>query len=296
MIDELKKVLQADEVELFRWMDTDNCVTDLENYAYWEGTGNIMLQAHVDTVHKGFAQNIVVKNGVVYGKDLGADDRAGVYVCFELRKRFPNTPILLTSGEEIGGIGMDIFCEDATDDMFSNINLAVAIDRQGIGDYVTYNALPKPVGKYANRHGWHEAIGSFSDIEIFTDTFKIPSINVSCGYYNQHTKHEILLLDGLTLCIQRIARMLENPIHKRYVSDSWGIKPYGKYQVYDNKYYSNPYSNYQTSKYQGNYARLYNKVETCPYCKSNNVQDYKDFYYCNECGEIIETYQSAYNK
>lgn len=283
MVNELKYIFEANEIDLFSWIEPDKCLTDGTNYAYWEGTGSILLQAHVDTVHKGFATNITFKNGVMSGKNLGADDRAGVYACFQLRKMFPNTPILLTSGEEIGGIGMDICCGELEKEVFEKVNMAIAIDRQGIGDYVIYNALPKQVAKYVERHGWHEAIGSFSDIEIFTDSYLIPSINVSCGYYHQHTKNEILLLDGLRLCINRIARMLDNPISNRYVSDKWGIKTYKTYDALYDKYYQ-----------QYERRNCYSLVTECPYCKSNNVQDYKEFYYCNECGEVIETYKISY--
>jgi hypothetical protein len=99
---------------------------------------------------------------------------------------------------------------------FPGINLAIALDRQGVGEYVVYNDIPHEVHEYIQRFGFHEHDGSFSDIMLFTEETGIPSVNLSVGYYNQHTAGEFLCIDELRLTIDRLKKMLRQPIEGLY--------------------------------------------------------------------------------
>lgn len=260
--------IEASPLELFSGCD----ITDGKNYAYWHGEGTMLLQAHVDVIHP--AKNIKVTNNIISGDGLGADDRAGVFACLYLRNKFPNVPVLFTNFEESGGKGMEAFVTYHID-LVGNVNMAIAIDRKGAGHYVTYNDLPKKCRRYVQSFGWHEETGSFSDIEIFTDKFEIPSINVSCGYYNQHTKSELLVIDELYLTISRLERMIKNPIAKLHrvkkkVYKSWWGSKEDSYGYADNVRYV-----------------------VCPYCRSFHIQEYTNMYYCNDCGEAWESNYDA---
>jgi hypothetical protein len=255
--------IKANPLDLFEGAD----LSDGKNYAYFAGKGEILLQAHVDTIFP--AKKLKEFKNFITGKGLGADDRAGVFACLELKQRFPNMPILLTNFEESGGKGMETMVLSLSDEVFKNVNLAIAIDRMGVGNYVTYNDLPKKCKNYVESFGWHEEIGSFSDIQIFTGFYEIPSVNIACGYYNQHTKKEFLVLDELQFTIDRLSEMLEEPINKRYKPKKTVRNNYWDYRYWRDDFSSENY---------------FGKGQ-CPFCSSLDIQDYADFVYCNQCGE-----------
>jgi putative aminopeptidase FrvX len=72
------------------------------------------VAAHIDTVHPLRAVEIVQQDGILFGLDengqrigIGADDKAGVYICLELLERFDNIAVALFAAEEIGCVGAD---------------------------------------------------------------------------------------------------------------------------------------------------------------------------------------------
>jgi hypothetical protein len=185
----------------------------------------LLFQAHVDTLRK--VDNITIsRNGnIIRAKNsiLGADDRAGVFALVKLQewcalKAIEQPNLLFTDGEESGGWGMLDFLETKESVDFKHIRLAVAFDRQGANEYVTYNALHDKVRKYIESFGFVPAHGTFSDITLFTDDTEIPSVNLSVGYYNQHSKSEELHFDELCLTIERAKLMIKQPIGKFYRS------------------------------------------------------------------------------
>ena len=99
---------------------------------------------------------------------------------------------------------------------FGDLRLAVALDRRGASEYVTYNDIPDQVHGYISEFGFVEEWGTFSDIELFTDHTHIPSVNVSVGYYHQHTTAEQLNPAEMTLTISRCLYIAANPISKLY--------------------------------------------------------------------------------
>lgn len=198
-------------------------------YLYIENKESpIMIQAHVDTV-RSVIPIIQNKNGVIKANDciLGADDRAGIFAIMKIHEHFskkgvmPN--ILFTDGEEIMGTGMSAFVLDEYD--FDHINLVLSLDRQGCGEYVTYNYLDRKVEEFVESFGFFQREGTFSDIEIFTDATLIPSVNLSIGYHYQHTKKEELHIDEMYLTINRVINMVNNPLETLYKSkaSSWAL-------------------------------------------------------------------------
>jgi hypothetical protein len=156
---------------------------------------------------------IYSRNNIIYGNDvLGADDRAGVYCASKCIR--PEVSVLFTSGEEIGGFGMDQFLQSFK--KFPNIKLAIALDRRGVAEYVTYNRINDKVREYVRGFGYQEAAGSFSDIRIFTDGTRIPSVNLSVGFHNEHSKKEFLCIDEMFLTLARVKTMIANPIQSLY--------------------------------------------------------------------------------
>jgi hypothetical protein len=201
-----------------------------DNYVYVDRGAPITLVAHVDTLprKKGFALDTSHKNVITTkgGGILGADDRAGCFALFALADCYCN--LLFTNYEEIGGIGAQAAAEDLEQHMLDNgVRLMVELDRKGCNEYVTYSYnTPPEIHAYAQSYGYVESQGSYSDIAEF---YSIPAINVSCGYYHQHTDHERLHVDELYLSIDRVKRMLINPPGKLYSMDYDGLEDWDDY-------------------------------------------------------------------
>jgi hypothetical protein len=188
-----------------------------DNYVYVDRGAPITLVAHVDTLprKKDFEldtthHNIITAKG---GGILGADDRAGCFALFTLANNHCN--LLFTNYEETGGIGAQAAAEDLEQHMLDNgVRLLVEFDRKGCNEYVTYSYnLPHEIASYVESFGYIEQTGSYSDVAEF---YSIPAVNVSCGYYHQHTDKEKLHIDELWLNIDRVKRMLVNPPDKLY--------------------------------------------------------------------------------
>lgn len=261
----------------------------------------ILLQAHVDTVRSKkeppltvFGDRFLTGNGV-----LGADDRAGIYAILKIAEKFLNTKrlpnILITDDEEIGGLGMKIFCKNTDYKEVEHIKLCLALDRQGCGEYVYYNNISDEVKEYVESFGFHEDYGTFSDCEIFTDASHIPSVNLSVGYHHQHTKNERLHMDELELTINRVVSMIKDPIKELYpaighvTGKYWGGH-YGGYRDYGGDYYYNPAS--KQSYYSGKKEEVV-KAEECELCGnfaplSRGNVDGIMYNICMECWDYLQ--------
>lgn len=183
----------------------------------------ILLVAHVDTVRRNplKKKELCYTRGVYRTKNktvLGADDRAGVYAVFEILRRcdelgLPHPHVLLTDGEERGGTGVGAFIKlGFFSEVEPEVRLMIELDRAGADEAVTYcGELPASVETYIESWGWSTGIGSFTDIARLITAYSVPGVNLSVGYYNQHTGDEYLVEAHLNNTIGRVMEMLEDP-------------------------------------------------------------------------------------
>ena len=199
--------------------------TDKDNYWYLQGNIPLCLVAHIDTVSPiktkvgrvfDFYNGIIrayheTSTGTVRAAVLGADDRAGCYGLYRLMRANPvNRPhILLLNYEEVGGIGVRDFVKKV-DASKLGVNLFIELDRQGCNHYVQYNDNPDCVHDYIQSFGFDsQGRGSFSDISVISATTKIPSVNLSIGYYRQHTTSEMLDTAVMNMTIAKVQMMID---------------------------------------------------------------------------------------
>lgn len=202
--------------------------SEVEN-AYMDGVGDscfiyipgtrpdkVLLAAHADTVfgewHK---PKIGLENGVLFslsnkdtgiirsrnsangrtasGTGIGADDRAGCAIVWKLINS--GHSILITSGEEIGQIAANKIMEnDWWKKEIKSHQFAVQFDRRGYNDIVFYNCGTDEFENYVQKEtGYKVRPGSRTDICVLCKD--ICGVNISVGYYNEHTSDEILILN-----------------------------------------------------------------------------------------------------
>lgn len=219
-----------------------------DGFVYAEGTFPVLLVAHLDTVHKELPKNFkfTEPDTLSSAQGIGGDDRCGIYMVFEVIKRF-NCSVLFCEDEEVGGIGAEKFIEsDYSKSIYPNY--IIEFDRRGENDAVFYNCDNQKFTDFITKEFYKEAYGTFSDISIIAPYVGRAAVNLSCGYYKAHTTDEYVVLSEMEASINAacdiLARTTDNDKFE-YIrskdnfgsgwSDAYGWGDYN--DPYDERYY-----------------------------------------------------------
>ena len=216
----ITRVLEMNDLELLTfirgWFRDEEVITDDINYVYVKNESPLMLVAHIDTVRHGTKVDIKINDNMISNSRgiLGADDRAGVYMLLNVYSYVKEVggivpQFLFTNFEESFGVGVSQFIKHGHLNK-ENVKFFIEADRLGRDQYVNYHYLPDPLAKFIESFGYRHAHGSYSDIHNLTATYKIPSVNISVGYYFQHTPSEILNWSYLNESLDKLIRIVEN--------------------------------------------------------------------------------------
>lgn len=184
-----------------------------DGYIYAEGTTPIGLVAHLDTVFN--QPNYIFENdGVLTAKDgLGADDRAGVYSILHLINNGYRPTVIMLEDEEVGGVGAKKFVRDYKE---IPVNFLLELDRQDVDDAVFYDCGNIEFQSYICEFGFTLNYGSFSDISILAPHFDLGAVNLSIGYFGQHTKKEMLVVGAMLKTIKKVESILLDDCDERF--------------------------------------------------------------------------------
>ena len=207
--DELKKMLPNKLVEAGY---TDVFVGD--GYIYAKGEMPILLTAHMDTVHKSlikdFYENIDEKGNHVIAspQGIGGDDRCGIYMILEVIKNF-KPYVLFCEDEEIGCVGSRKFCNTNHIFELAELHYLIGLDRAGNKDAVFYDCANDDFTDFITEvTGYHEEMGSYSDISQLAPACGVAAVNLSCGYYNAHTTREEVVMEEMLHTIEVVQTLL----------------------------------------------------------------------------------------
>ena len=209
-----------------------------KRFVYIKGTrpDAVLLVAHVDTVWHNIGiktkldgqngQNIIsdqkdidwsinYKNGSkVKRKGIGiqADDRAGCAILDRLKDL--GHSLLLVNGEEIGCVGSKWLME--TDFWKKEVNshsFVIEFDRRDSNDIVFYDVGTNEFVNYVKEEtGYTPESGTFTDIRVLCED--ICGVNISVGYYNEHTQDERLNIPEWINTLNVTRKMLSKPLKK----------------------------------------------------------------------------------
>lgn len=196
-----------------------NQITDNKNYLMAEGDIPIALVAHLDTVHvmEPFQFFYDEQEMVMWSpQGLGADDRAGVILILSILSEGYRPHLIFTIGEERGGIGANQLVEDYKEAPF-NIDFMIELDRCGSEDAVFYNCMNHSFIDYICSFGFIFEEGSFTDICILGRNWNIAAVNLSVGYYNEHTKAEYWDLFEAEETENRVINILRSKNNNSYI-------------------------------------------------------------------------------
>ncbi len=250
----------------------------MNGFLYAEGDIPVALVAHMDTV-KAPPKHVRHEFGVMTADTgLGADDRAGVYGILHLVNRGFRPTIILLEDEEIGCIGAGKFAKSGLD---LDVNFFIELDRRGADDAVFYDCDNPEFTKFITSFGFEEQFGSFSDISEICPVYKTAGVNLSVGYYGEHTVKEILVVNELLQTLRKVENILNNVPNTSFEYIESVHTRFSFSKSFDAYYGYGSYSSY------GNYT--YDRT-----CNSTEIE-YETFKILEDCviihnqtGEIIE--------
>jgi hypothetical protein len=257
-----------------------------QGFIYAKGSVPVLLVAHLDTVHREAPELICYsadKQTVMSPQGIGGDDRCGVYMVLQIIKKH-KCHVLFCEDEEIGGIGAGLFVKS---NIKPDVNYIVELDRRGDNDAVFYDCDNPEFAEFVTSFGFREAMGSFSDISIIAPELKIAAVNISSGYYNEHSKHEYVDLSVVAKNIERIEQMVSAKSKKfEYIETDyllhgrWGRSYYEDIIDFDSYYAGN-------SKPR---IALLMPLPESAYIKLPSGEFIENFgdYFIDDCGKVYE--------
>lgn len=182
-----------------------NDIEHISDNLFAHGEIPILLVAHCDIVTSNNeypTEFIYEKNDSIIranNRTLGADDRGGVYIILEALKKLSKRPYLLfTHSEERGCIGASEFVTKMPYNEYE-IKFMIELDRRGSNDLVYYDCdgYDEFMKFCEDMTGYKHAYGSYSDICELMNEWKICGVNMSVGYYSEHTSKEYVIIDEM---------------------------------------------------------------------------------------------------
>ena len=171
-----------------------------------------MLCVHLDTINThskccdkipevyivNFGEGFMLKPITEYSC-LGADDRAGVYMVLEhYEELLDKYHIGVFCDEEIGGYGSYELTE------LTDVSCFIGLDREGSMEVATYGYNNRELIDLFVSRGFKEVRGSFTDASVLARLHNKPCVNLSVGYYNQHSDNEYVLFEDMEKTINHI--------------------------------------------------------------------------------------------
>ena len=209
------------------------------SWMYAKGKSPFMMVAHTDvvasiTVPKAIYKTVKAwpepgRQFVLTGDNgLGADDRAGIVAILLVLTFTDYRPdLFFPSGEEVGCVGTKAFVDAMKDklDDFKHLNFILQFDRKNANDIVQYTDSNTTLVDVFEKTGFFKlAKGSFSDVGTLMPFFNISGLNISTGYFNEHTKHEYLDVDAFVESVYQTINILQTM--DMGVKHKYYLKPY----------------------------------------------------------------------
>jgi hypothetical protein len=193
------------------------------NFVYIPGTraDRVILVAHADTVWDSeygsdgdIVQKLKFEKGIYSGTNtcygIGADDRAGCAMLWLLKDS--GHSLLVTDGEERGQFAAN-YIRSTIPELFEEINnhcYAIQFDRRGRNDYKTYNLpISQEFIDFIKGKTKYIDAGRNARTDIVALCDKICGVNLSIGYYNEHSASEILVFKEWLHTLNMVSELLK---------------------------------------------------------------------------------------
>lgn len=219
-----------------------------DGFLFAKGDVDILLVAHMDTVHDNLPSIIMTHKGIVSSpQGIGGDDRCGIYMITEIIKE-TKCSVLFCEDEEIGCVGAGKFVKSQYLDDIKGMRYMIELDRRGSNDLVFYSCDNPDFEDYLldNMEKYSTKWGSMSDISTLMTHSGVAGVNISSGYHDEHTLHETINLEEM----ENTLRVVKELVKK----DSASFEYIPEYDIYDTDYYGYGNTSYYSDSYWKNYV------------------------------------------
>ena len=191
-----------------------------------KGTGENYpcLVSHIDQVahcHHSKDFKAIETKDIIFGyspgkrrfENPGADDKNGIFICLECLKKYDTIKIAFFKEEETGCAGSS----NAYMPFFNDVRFVIQPDRKGNSDLITsigfselcsdeFIKAVKP-----EEWGYKENNGLLTDVMVLKGNgMGVSCVNLSCGYYNAHSDHEITVKKDLMKGLLFVEHIIED--------------------------------------------------------------------------------------
>ena len=211
----LEDFLRPTQKQLFKRLVKkfkDKTLISKGNFILVHRQASVMLVAHMDTVLDKPVRDICLsadRNILMSPQGIGGDDRCGVFALVKIYQLSKIKPwLLFCCDEEVGGLVAKNFCLAHQQLQLPNdldaLKFIIELDRKGKNDAIFYRCANPDFEAYIIGKGFKTSKGSFSDISLIAPELGIAAVNLSCGYYYAHTRHEYINRSHLNNTIQKV--------------------------------------------------------------------------------------------
>ena len=140
-------------------------------------------------------------------KCLGGDDRCGVYTALQLINLGFPYGFAFFCDEEIGCIGSSILTKDINEN--ESITAFIGLDRRGLDNVAVYGYDNSDLINLFKNEGYIEVDGSITDVSVLSkqSSKNLACVNLSVGYYNEHTKMEFINIFAIQRAIKTLIKL-----------------------------------------------------------------------------------------
>jgi len=227
-----------------------------------EGEFYPMFISHTDTVHELIDQINVKEEYLVrpytFGKDfgteqslclkaydndenptgIGGDDKCGIFICLELLQKLNKVKVAFFVSEETGCHGSKM----VDTEFLKDVGYCVQYDAPGdhLISYSCFGTILYDMdGKFfktalssiTKSFGNEMLVQShpYTDIMMIKQKSDLSCLNMSCGYYNMHTKNEFVCLDDVERAITAGLNLVKDLGLQKYEFKYDPVKPKSQY-------------------------------------------------------------------
>lgn len=162
-------------------------------------------------------------------KCLGGDDRCGVYAALQLIDLGFPFGFAFFCDEEIGCIGSNVLAKDIDEN--KSITAFIGLDRRGLDNVAVYGYNNSDLINLFENEGYIQVDGSITDVSILSEqsSRNLACVNLSIGYYNEHTKREFINIFAIQRAIKTLIKLcfvLSKESYTYSASDYYYLKDY----------------------------------------------------------------------
>lgn len=257
-----------------------------EQFIYIPGTrkDKVLLVAHSDTVHSKATKIAYYKDqyfSAIPDNGIGADDRAGCNILWKLRNL--GHSLLIPNAEEKGCKGSRYLMRGkGWPELIASHNFVLQFDRRNSSDLVSYSVGSHEFSTFLEKEmkGYKRTQGSYTDICVLCDDSKHENdkapcaVNISIGYYNEHTSTESLNIRQWNRTLSRVYELLSKENLPSFKQKSYRYSSHHSGRTWDDDDYTNQcaYSNAAKSTYKDNKSKeesitnIIEEIFVCPHC------------------------------